>query len=374
MDAGKTPSRVLKTVFLLLVSISLLCGMTGGLLRAGVNVPLAGSALLGQAALMHATLMICGFLGTVISIERAVAIKQKFAFLAPLSSGLAGALILHGQAHIGAWMLVLSASVFVGVNIVVVKRQPVAHTALLLISALAWLTGNIGLVLNQSSTQVFAWWFAFLVLTIAAERLEMTRLMRHRPGAQGMLFTLVAVLLAGAALSGAWPIMGAALFGTALCLLAVWLGIFDIARRTISAHGLSRYMAVCLLSGYAWLGVAGIAWTATSMGLPAARDTALHALGLGFIISMVMGHAPVILPAVAGIKLQFGPHFYLPLGLLHSSVVLRLVFGFFAPQWRALAVTFNAVAIVTFAATVITSAVMWHRSTAMAPSRSRRRG
>jgi hypothetical protein len=40
-------------------------------------------------------------------------------------------------------------------------------------------------------------------------------------------------------------------------------------------------MAVCLLLGYAWLFVAGIAWTATSLGLPL-RDAALHGLGLGF--------------------------------------------------------------------------------------------
>jgi hypothetical protein len=30
------------------------------------------------------------------------------------------------------------------------------------------------------------------------------------------------------------------------------------------------------------------------------RDAALHGLGLGFLFSMMLGHAPVILPAVAG--------------------------------------------------------------------------
>jgi hypothetical protein len=41
------------------------------------------------------------------------------------------------------------------------------------------------------------------------------------------------------------------------------------------AAGLSRYMAVCLLLGYAWLAIAGLAWMATAAGLPL-RDTALH--------------------------------------------------------------------------------------------------
>lgn len=36
---------------------------------------------------------------------------------------------------------------------------------------------------------------------------------------------------------------------------------------------------------------------------------ALHALGLGFVFSMVMRHAPVILPAVARLRLSFGVAF-----------------------------------------------------------------
>lgn len=102
------------------------------------------------------------------------------------------------------------------------------------------------------------------------------------------------------------------LYGLSLLLLALWLGVFDIARRTVAAPGLPRYMAVCLLGGYAWLAPGRIAWVATALGWPL-RDAALHALGLGFIVSMIMGHAPVILPAIARIKLPFSRLFYLPL-------------------------------------------------------------
>src|SRR5262249_45488676 len=156
-----------------------------------------------------------------------------------------------------------------------------------------------------------------------AERLEMTRLMRHHPAAQQALVALLALLLLGAAASSPSPMLGGALFGAALALLALWLIVFDIARRTAFAHGLTRYMAVCLLRGCAWLALGGIAWAATAFGWPL-RDAALHALGLGFIVSMVMGHAPVILPAVARVKLQFGAWFYLPLAALHASLVVRL--------------------------------------------------
>ena len=85
-------------------------------------------------------------------------------------------------------------------------------------------------------------------------------------------------------------------------------------------------MAVCLLGGYAWFAVAGWAWTGSTLGLPL-RDMALHALGLGFIVSMMLGHAPVILPAIARIKIEFGKFFYPPLVALHLSPIVRLVWG-----------------------------------------------
>ncbi len=85
-----------------------------------------------------------------------------------------------------------------------------------------------------------------------------------------------------------------------------------------------RYTALCLLAGHVWLGVSGILFLVhpgISGGPP--YDAALHAAFLGFVISMVFGHALIILPSVAGIFLRYHPGFYLPLALLHASVFLR---------------------------------------------------
>lgn len=351
---------VVRPLLLAVVALSLLAGIAGGLLRLGVALPATThAAWLGHAALAHAALMICGFLGTVIGIERAVAVKLRAAFLAPLASGLGGLCLLLGQAQAGAWLGVAAAGAFTAVNVVVVQRQRAAHTLLLLVGALAWLIGNLLFALGLDGVAILPWWFAFLVMTIAAERLEMTRLMRRRPAAQWSLYAVLSALLLGAACSAVAPAAGGVLYGTALAALALWLGIFDIARRTVFSHGLSRYMAVCLLGGYGWLAVAGAAWAATALGL-AARDLALHALGLGFIVSMMMGHAPVILPAIARVKLQFGAFFYVPLAALHLSLILRLGFGLLDPPLRAAGATFNAVAIALFAATIAGAAVAWH--------------
>ena len=348
-----------RPAFLVLVALSLITGIAGGLLRVGVALPATQDAVwLGQAALSHAALMICGFLGTVIGLERAVAVKLRTAFLAPLASGLGGLALLAGQATLGAWLIVAAAVVFTWVNIVVVRRQSASHTLLLLVSALAWLVGNLVFAAGQGADATLPWWFSFLVMTIAAERLEMTRLMRRRPAAPALLVGVLAAMLLGAAASFFSVRIGGVVYGASLVLLALWLIAFDIARRTVFAQGLSRYMAVCLLSGYGWLAIAGVAWAATALGLPW-RDAALHALGLGFIFSMIMGHGPVILPAIARVKLQFGFFFYVPLAALHLSLALRLGWGAVDASQRVAGANYNAVAIALFAATVVGAAIAW---------------
>jgi hypothetical protein len=143
--------------------------------------------------------------------------------------------------------------------------------------------------------------------------------------------------------------------------------VYDIARRTVRTHGLTRYMALCLLAGYAWLGLAGVAWVGMAFGLPG-RDIAMHALGLGFIVGMVMAHAPVILPAVAHVRLLFGPWFYVPLALLQLSLAVRLA----DPAWRAAGALGNAVALALFVATVAGSAIAWRRRGPRGPVRASR--
>jgi hypothetical protein len=97
---------------------------------------------------------------------------------------------------------------------------------------------------------------------------------------------------------------------------------------------------------------------ATSLGFDF-TDAALHALALGFVFSMMLGHAPVILPAIARVKVLFSRLYYLPLALLHVSLVIRLAAG--RTDFHALAVGAggNALAIAAFIVTVAGSAMAW---------------
>jgi hypothetical protein len=359
-------AQIVRFAFAAAVVLALAAGMAGGLLRAGVVLPASG-AWLTHAVVHHAFLMICAFMGTVIGIERAVAVKHAAAFAAPAASGAAGLLMLAGSTQAASWVAVASGLAFVAVNVMVFLRQRAAHTALLLMGAGCWLVGNLWFASGARPEAAVPWWFSFLVLTIAAERLEMTRLMRRRNGASQLLWAVLAALLLGCATSAASAAWGGVLYGVSLLCLATWLVCFDIARRTVAAPGLSRYMALCLLLGYGWLAVAGFAWAATSMGHPL-RDVALHALGLGFVFSMMLGHAPVILPALARVKLQFGWVFYLPLALLHGTLVVRFAAGHAGLDLLAAGAAGNALSLLLFVATVAGAAIAWRRRHAPKPT------
>jgi hypothetical protein len=360
-----TRSRLAATVALvLLAAVSLLAAVAGGLLRAGANWPLLqGNAVVAQAAGTHAALMLSGFLAMVIAIERAVAVRLRWAFGAPVAAGLGSLALLARRFDVAAALGIIAALVSVAVHLVVLQRQRAPHTALLLLASCAWLVGNVLFAFGRGPADALPWWFVLPVLTIAAERLEMTRLTRRHAFAMPALLAIVVLLLAAAALSPLTAI-GGVLFGSALLTLALWFGTFDIARRTLFAQGLPRYMAVCLLAGYAWLALAGLAWVGMVLGCPG-RDLALHALGLGFIFSMVMGHAPVILPAVLRVKLLFGPWFYAPLLALHASLLMRVVVGIADPVLRTAAAELNAAALLFFAVTVVLSAIAWRRRKAI---------
>jgi hypothetical protein len=77
----------------------------------------------------------------------------------------------------------------------------------------------------------------------------------------------------------------------------------------------------------------------------------------------MLGHAPVILPALARVKLLFGRLFYVPLILLHISLAVRLVLGPFDFSLLSAGAAGNAAAIAVFAATMVGAAVAWRVKT-----------
>lgn len=308
-----------------LAAIALLAGLTGSLVLLGFGLPTPTLRLAGA----HGVLMSLGFLGTLIALERAVALRRAWGYAAPLAAGLgAGALVLGLPVALGAALIALGGAVFVAMYVAFERIEATLHTRVQAAGAIAWLGAALLWLAGRPVSSVTPWLAAFLVLTIAGERLELSRLGGVSPRARSAFVAAAAVFGAGVVLSVVASDAGVRLAGVGLLALAAWFARNDLARRTVHAKGVTRFIAVCLLAGYAWLALAGATWLLFgSAASGAIYDVRLHALFLGFVMSMVFGHAPVILPAVLRLPLPYHPRFYLHVGLLHAGLALRIVGG-----------------------------------------------
>lgn len=339
---------------LLMAMASLLAGVLGGLARLAVDVPVAAQLRAGG----HGALMAAGFFGTVISLERAVALHRFWPYLAPLSAGLGGiAFLAQGPWWLAPALFCLAGALLFAASLGVYRQLPALFTFTLLLGAGAWLAGNIVWLLTQDIAVAALFWMGFLVLTIAGERLELTRFLPPQALGKKIFIALLAVICLAATLIPPAPEIGSRLLAGAFLVLAGWLMRYDIARRTVRQSGLTRFVAVCLLAGYGWLAVGGALGVlgALTPGHPW-RDAALHAIFVGFVFSMVIGHAPIIFPAVMRVKIPYHPFFYLPLLALHASLLLRGAGSFGETwAWRQAGAILNALSLALFVLTILAS-------------------
>lgn len=353
-----TRTRLGRLPLVALGLLSLGCGVWGGLIRLPLNLPLPVHH--ANWISYHGPLMVCGFLGTVIALERAVGLQRWWTYSSPLLTGVGALILMAGVVgHRGVVVITLGSAVFVVVTLRVVQLQRALFTVVMSLAAFAWLTGNFLWLRDWPINRVVPWWIAFLGLTIIGERLDLSRFQRQLPVARPLLLISLAVFSSGVILSAFWQRPGEWLSGAGLAALALWLGRFDIARRAVKQPGLPRFMAVCLLVGFFWLGVAGVL-----LGLvpPLATgryyDAPLHSFFLGFVFSMIFGHAPIIFPSVLNLPISFSRRFYFHFALLHLGVLLRVI-GDLASWWpgRQWGAEINAIAIALFLLNTIGSLV-----------------
>lgn len=346
-----------RLLFLVPGGASLVAGLYAALLLLGLGVPAPVETL----ADAHGVLMVFGFVGTLIVLERAVAVKRWWAFSAPALLGVGSLLALSpAPPAVGRAMVALGAIGLLVVYRAIWRRQAMTAVAVQGLGAVALVVAAVLWLAGLPLPQLVAAFTAFLVLTIVGERLELARVAILNPRAGSVAFLLSAALLAALPVVLLWPAPGFPAFGLVLLGLVAWLARYDVAFRTIRASGLTRFMAGCLLSGYAWLVVAAGIWIVVGpVSSGPGYDAALHSVFLGFTVSMIMAHAPVILPAVLRRPLPYRPVMIAPVVLLHASLLARVVVGDgrdlpAVVQWAGVA---NEVALLLFVAIAAYSVV-----------------
>lgn len=305
-----------------LAILALLLGLWGGLLRLGWTLP-----TLPDLGIAHGPLMVSGFLGVLIPLERAVALQRRWMFTVPLLSGL-GWMALFVLPRLGATLIVLGSLGMLSILWVMWRRESRLHTFTLLLGGITWVTGNLLWWLGHPLFQVVLWWIAFLLLTIAGERLELQRVLRPAGRERWSFSALVGILLLATSFSLLNQQIASRLQGLTFLALSLWFLRFDLAIRNLRHPSpITRYIAIALAGGFGWLGISGVlllVYGAVYAG--PLYDATLHAFFVGFVMSMIFGHALIIFPSLLGKQAQFSNLLYLPLGLLHVSLLLR-VFG-----------------------------------------------
>jgi len=313
-------SRVrLRALVLASAVACMVAGVVGGLGRMGLlDLPLAD-----RWSDAHGPLMICGLFGTLISLERAAAYDRAWAYLAPCSLAAGGlCLVAAAPLQMTATLFVLGAAAFVLVTFRIFLLQRAAFTAVLVAGAVALLGGNVLLVTGWDVPSLVGQWLVFLVATIVAERLELSRVLTPPRTANVVFLVLVAAFALGATL-GILERPGRTMAGIALIGVVLWLARYDLATRTVRMAGQPRFMALAMLLGYLWLAISAALLLRTSSAFE--YDMILHAVFIGFVLSMVMGHALIIFPGLTGVALRYSPWLFAPLLVLHLGLAVRIL-------------------------------------------------
>jgi hypothetical protein len=291
----------------------MLAGLNAALVAVGVWAPAPADHLPS----VHGMVMVLGFMGTLIALERAQALRQTWAYLAPALLGLRRPRAGRRSPPAGQLLLVEGCLAFALVYLALWRRAPLPLVAVQVLSTVLprcwppalWLSVDV----PRSAPAA-----AFLVLTIAAERAELAQLSLGAapcPGSSGWR-----------PCAGAGRVRHPAVAGSG-ARSSAWRARhrrLAAARRRRAPHG-SHRRAAPLQRGrpagrlrLAGRRRAGLARRRVPGG-DAAYDVVIHAVFLGFGVSMIMAHAPIIFPAVLGRPLPYRPAMWLPLGLLHAA-------------------------------------------------------
>lgn len=302
----------------------------------------------------HGALMVGSFLGTLISLERAVVIKYRWVMLVPFFSGISLVFFMLGMDVLAFSALALGS---LGQSVMMyyfLTRYKEMYLGVMLAGSVCWLVGNLMWLVWGMYPLAAPWWIAFLLLIITGERLELTRFLPITRRSKQFLLVALGIFLAGIIIP--FHGFGRYLAAVGLIIIGIWLLKYDMATKSVKRDGQHKFSALLLLTGYAWLIISGgMILTGDIYGF--IYDAVLHCFFIGFVFSMIFAHGPVILPGVLGISIK--PYhwiLYVPAIILEGSLLIRVIADILAlDEWRRWAGMWNGIAILLF---FITMAVL----------------
>lgn len=340
--------------FVFLAMLSLLFGLWTGLGRIGWEPALV------SASMHHGAIMVGGFLGTLISLEKIIPLKKKYLYIFPVTSGLSVVLFALGQPAVSFALLVGSSAGLSAVFLHYFLREKNMIYLLMLGGAVCWLVGNILLMSKEFYPLAFPWWLAFTLFIITSERLELMKFLPVTEAIKKLLVIFLALFITGILI----PFHGSGqlVSGLALVAISLWLLRYDMIGISIRKEGLPRFVAIALLCGYVSMLLTGIFFLALKQEA-FAYDAIVHTYFLGFVFSMIFAHGPIILPGVLGISLKpYHKILYMWLIFLHLSWIMRIASDILINlEMRRISGIVSALAIVSYFVTIASLTIISQR-------------
>ena len=323
--------QLLKPLYLFpLIVLALIMGVAGGLVRIGY----LGMMVPGTAA-NHGILMVGGFLGTLISLERSMVMKKRIWLLIPLISGLSipVLLLVPGWPAFGHSLLFVASLGLMAIMYLQSLRHPVIYQYVMTMGAVLWMAGNFILLYSGFVPAAVPWWIGFILFTIVGERLELSKFLPTPKLAKSGLLLLLTLFFIGIWIPfhryGNW------LMGTCAIMISFWLVHYDMAKIASKKEDQFKYIGIGLRVGYVWLTLHGIMLCFLE---PHALyyDLYIHTFFLGFAFSMIWAHAPIILPMVLNIRhTPYHPILWVGWIVFQVSLLGRILVSLIGlPEWR----------------------------------------
>jgi hypothetical protein len=345
-----------KTFFILpFIVLNLLLAIWTGLIRIGINLPA------DVAVAHHGSLMVNCFLASLIFLERAITFRNKWVLLLPFINALSFIMFLASAPQVAFLMNIVAATGFLVMCGLFIYQHKELYYYVFFAGAFCLLCGNIVLFSSTFYPAAVVYWMQFLLFTIVAERLELSRFLPVRKSSHIVLLVILAISFISLFLS--FHSGGNIGFAVSLILTAIWLLKYDMAFKSAKLKGQHRYSGLLLITGYAWLIVTAaimLIW----QRFPFGYDAMLHSFFIGFVFSMIFSHAPVILPAVMKLPLKvYRPVLYAWFVLLQLSLAARIVADIndFA-EVRKYSGLVNGISFLMFFVTIgVTASVEWKK-------------
>ena len=297
--------------------LSLITSIFSGWQRIGWNIDLS------NVVSQHGTLMASVFFGTLLMLEKCLAMPSRYYLLIPFVNGISILFLYFGNVHLALSLTTLASAAMCGVAFEMKRIAKQKLYWLFIVGFFCLFAGNIFLLFTGLFQASAVLWMSFILFIIVGERLELTRFLAVTVAQKNLLWIALSLVLIGV---GPYHFYGNYIFGIGIICVSLWLLKFDIAFKNLKQKGQPHYSALTIIIGYFWLIVSAFYIITADTYNHFDYDALLHSFFLGFAFSMIFAHVPIIFPSLFKLKIKiYHPVYYVIITLMNLSVAARII-------------------------------------------------